>query len=179
MNRLLAVISITALIFFSLSSSPTSLYAAPSLSLSVDEGSIVVRKPFAIELAISWEGDADRYLVETPRLKLPQGITQSGASYSTGTQGNMYFLRYRYALCAATTGTYVLDPVEITCWERNAGDARTARTGSLDFKVSSRPEAAVKRYLIPVLALLIFISLFRWLFVSSTKKKRGGRKNAD
>jgi len=172
MKRFLPIISIPALVFFALSSFPTPLNAAPALSLSVDEGSIIVRKPFSIELTISWEGDAEQYLVETPRLKLPQGITQSGSSYSTSAKENMYFLRYRYTLCAATAGTHVLDPVETNYWERNAGEAQTARTGALTFKVSTRAEVALTRYGIPGALLLIFISFFIAASVLSTKKKK-------
>jgi hypothetical protein len=68
----------------------------------------------------------------------------------------------------------VRDPVAISYWERNAGDARTASTDALHLTVSSRSEAALKRYRIPGVLLLIFISLFATLFVSSTKKKRAG-----
>ena len=66
MKRFFPVISIPALIFFALSVFPAQSNGAPVLSLSVDTGSIVVRKPFCIELTISWKGDADQYLVETP-----------------------------------------------------------------------------------------------------------------
>jgi heme/copper-type cytochrome/quinol oxidase subunit 4 len=38
--------------------------------------------------------------------------------------------------------------------------------------VSSRSEASLQQYLIPVVVLLIFISLFATLFVLSTKKKK-------
>jgi hypothetical protein len=171
MKRLLPIISIPAVIFFALSSVPTSLNATPAFSLSVDEGSITVAKPFSIELTVSWEGDAEKYLVERPRLKLPQGITQSGTSYSTSAKENICFLRYRYTLIAGTAGTDVLEPVEISYWEKNSGDARTARTDALTFKVSTWHEAALQRYRIPAVVLLIFTSLFAVLLVLSIKKK--------
>jgi hypothetical protein len=66
----------------------------------------------------------------------------------------------------------VLDPVEISYWEKNAGDARTARTEALRFTVGSRSKATLQRYRIPGAVLLIFISLFAALFVLSTKKKK-------
>jgi hypothetical protein len=173
MKRLLPIVSIPALII-ALSSFPISVNAAPALSLSTDEEIIIVGKPFSIQLTISWEGDVETYLVETPRVKLPDGITQSGSSYSTSAKDTMYSLCYRYTLSAAATGPYVLDPVEISYWEKNAGDTRTARTDALHFTVSSRSEAALKRYRIPGVALLICISLFSTLFVLSTKKKWAG-----
>jgi hypothetical protein len=43
---------------------------APALSLSVAEEPVIVQRPFPVELTISWEGDAEQYLVETPGLKL-------------------------------------------------------------------------------------------------------------
>jgi hypothetical protein len=188
MKRLLPAIFVPALILSALASVPTPSHAAPALSLSTDEEIIIVRKPFFIQLSISWEGDAETYLVENPRLKLPEGITQSGSSYSTSAKDTTHSLCYRYTLSAAATGDYVLDPVEISYWEKNAGDARTARTDALRFTVSSRSEAAQQQYRIPGVVLLIFISLFATLFVLSTKKKKAdsfiephakGGKNAD
>jgi len=179
MKRFLPAICIPALIFFVLFSFIIPLNASPSVSLSLNEKIIIVREPFSMELSISWEGDPEQYLVETPHLKLPQNMTQSSSSYSTSAQENRYCLRYRYTLCAATAGSYVLDPVEINYWEKDAGDARIARTDALAFIVSSWSEAVVKRYWIPGVVVLIFISLFSMLFVLSTKKKRGGRSNAD
>lgn len=172
MKRLLPVISIPALILSALASIPTPSHAAPALSLSTEEKIIRVGNPFSITLTISWEGDAEEYLVETPRLKLPEGITQTSSAYSTSAKDATHSLRYRYTLSAAATGDYALDPVEISYWEKNAGDARTARTDALRFTVSSRSEAALQRYRIPGVVLLIFISLFATLFVFSTKKKK-------
>lgn len=188
MKRLLPVIFVPALILIALASIPTPTHAAPALSLFTEEDIIVVGKPFSITLTISWEGDAETYLVETPRLKLPEGITQSSSAYSTSAKDATHSLCYRYTLSAAATGGYVLDPVEISYWEKNDGDARTARTDALRFMVGSRSEAALWRYRIPGVVLLIFISLFATLFVLSTKKKRAensidphakGGKNAD
>jgi len=175
MKRLLPAISIPALILIALVSIPTPSNAAPAFSLSTEEKIILVGKPFSITLTISWEGDADEYLVETPRLKLPEGITQSSSAYSTSVADATHSLCYRYTLSAAATGDYALDPVEISYWEKTAGDARTARTEALRLTVSSRSEAALQQYRIPVVVLLIFISLFATLFVLSTKKKKVDR----
>jgi hypothetical protein len=172
MKRLLSVIFVPALVLIALASIPTPSNAAPALSLCMEEDIIVVGIPFFITITISWKGDAEAYLVETPRLKLPEGITQSSSAYSTSATDAMHSLRYRYTLSAAATGNYVLDPVEISYWEKSAGDSRTARTDALRFTVSSRSEAALQRYRIPGVVLLIFISLFATLFVLSTKKKK-------
>jgi heme/copper-type cytochrome/quinol oxidase subunit 4 len=43
---------------------------------------------------------------------------------------------------------------------------------NVHLRVSSRSEAALQQYRIPVVVLLIFISLFATLFVLSTKKKK-------
>ena len=175
MKRLLPIISIPALIFFALAFLPPPLYAAPALSLSAEEGIIIAGEPFSIQLTVSWKGDAEQYLVEPPRLKLPEGITQSSSAYSASAADARYFLCYRYTLNATSTGRYMLDPVEISYWGKNDGDARTASTDALHFTVNSRSEAALQRYRVPGAALLIFISLFAVLFVLSTKKKRADR----
>jgi hypothetical protein len=96
----------------------------------------------------------------------------ASSSYSTSAKGDSQLLHYHYTLCATTTGTYVLDPIEISYWERNASGVQTVRTDALTVRVSSRAEAAVTRYRMPAVLMLIFIGLFMTAFVLSKKKKK-------
>jgi len=70
MKRFSTAISIPAIIFFALSCFPAQSNGAPALSLSVAEEPVIVQRPFPVELTISWEGDAEQYLVAAPGLKL-------------------------------------------------------------------------------------------------------------
>jgi len=172
MKRFPRISPILIIAFIALSLCPAELSGAPNVSLTVEQKSIIVEKPFSMELAISWKGDPEQYLVENPRLTPPQGITVTTSSYSTSTRGNSHLLHYRYTLYATTRGTYVLDPIEISYWERNASGVQTVRTDALTVKVSSWAEAAVTRYRMPAVLMLIFIGLFMTALVLSKKKKK-------
>lgn len=172
MKRFPPILPITIIIFFVLSLCPARLRGAPNLLLTLEQKSIIAKRPFSIELAISWEGDAEQYLVENPRLIPPQGITLTGSASSTGTKGDTHILHYRYTLYPAAPGTYVLDPVEISYWGKNANGVQTVRTDALTMKVSSWTEAVLAKCRIPAALAIIFIGLFITAFVFSKKKKK-------
>ena len=174
MKRFPHILPIPIITFVVLSLCPGQLRGAPNLSLTLEQKSIIAERPFFAELAISWEGDPEQYLVENPSLTLPQGITLTSSSSSTSAKGDAHLLRYRYILYPTAPGSYVLDPVEISYWEKNASGVQTVRTDTLTMKVSSLTEVAITRYRIPALLMLIFISLFMAAFVLSKRKKKAG-----
>ena len=173
MNIFFKVVSITTILLLSTFLNPGHLSGAPRLSLSLDKNTISPQKTFSCELAISWEGDADQYLVDRPHLKFPEGITEVGSSSSSITAGNSYILRYRYDLQAEKEGTYVLEPAAISYWAKGNNTEEKVSTEELTIKVTSFSLLPYVRYwLVPVILTIILISLFSALIVVRSKKRR-------
>ena len=82
----------TSLVLIALLLFPSQLRGAPALSLSLDDKHITTNKTFSSTLTVSWEGDADQYLVEPPQLTLPEDIDEIGTASRSITRGDQYIL---------------------------------------------------------------------------------------
>jgi hypothetical protein len=176
MNLFFKVVPIASMLLLSAFLNPGKLNGAPRVSLALDKNTISPQKTFSCELAVSWEGDPDQYLVDRPHLKFPEGITAVGSSSSSTTTGNSYTLRYRYDLQAEKKGTYVLQPVAISYWAKGNNTEEKVSTDELTIEVTSFNLLQFGRnWLVPVGFTIILISLFGTLIVVKSKKRRRSR----
>jgi hypothetical protein len=176
MNLFCKVVSITSILLLCTFIRPCQLIGAPRISLSLDKNRISPQRTFSCELAISWEGDADQYLVDRPQPKFPEGITEIGSSSSSITTGKNYILRYQYDLQADKEGTYILEPVPISYWAKGNNSEETVNTEKLTIKVTSFSLLQYGRnWLVPVVLTIILISLFGALIVVTSRKRRRNR----
>jgi hypothetical protein len=176
MNPFFKIASITSALLVVHFLLPCQLIGAPRVSLSLDKKNISAQKPFSCELTISWEGDADQYLVDRPRLKPPEGIVEVGSSSSSITRGDQYLLQYRYDLQAEKEGSYVLEPIEISFWAKGNNEEEKINTDKLTITVTSFSLAQYgENRLIPVALVIIVVSLFSALIVIISKKRRRDR----
>ena len=113
--KILYTFSIT---FIFLTFLPYELTGAPTVSLSLDNDAIYKNRNFSFELILSWEGDADQYLIAPPQIILPEGIEKKDSSFRSVSRGDRYSLHYRYDLFARQEGDYHIKPIEISYWEK-------------------------------------------------------------
>ena len=176
MNLFFKVVPIASTLLLSTLLNPGQLIGAPRVSLSLDKNTISPQKTFSCELAVSWEGDADQYLVDRPHLKFPEGITEVGSSSSSTATGNIYILRYRYDLQAEKEGTYVVQPVAISYWAKGNNTEEKVSTEELTIKVTSFNLLPLGRnWLVPIGFTIILINLLCTLIVLTIKKRRRSR----
>jgi hypothetical protein len=146
---------------------------APTLSLSLEHNHITAKKTFSATLTVSWEGDADQYLVEPPQLTLPEDIEEIGTASRSITRGDQYRLEYRFDLRTEKEGDYEIKPVELSFWAKGNTAVETVKTEALRFSVTSFTLTHYVRYWpLGVLLAIIFLSLFIALIVLITKNKR-------
>ena len=176
MNFFLKVLSIASILLLSIFLYPDQSIGVPHVSLSLDKNTISPQKTFTCELTISWEGDADQYLVDRPQLKFPEGISEVGSSSSSITTGNSYILRYRYDLQAEKEGTYLLKPAAISYWAKGNNSEEQVSTGELTIQVTPFSLFQFRRsWLAPVLLTIVLISLLSTLIVVTSKQRRRTR----
>ena len=153
---------------------PSQLRGAPTLSLSLDNKHITAKKTFSSTLTVFWKGDADQYLIEPPHITLPEDISDMGTASRSITRGDQYLLEYRFDLRAEKEGDYVIEPVEISYWEKGSTTVEKVKTEPLRFSVTTFKLTNYGRYWPLGVLVIIFLSLFIILIVLSTKKKRQG-----
>jgi len=151
---------------------PCPLRCAPAVSLSLDKEIIPLNKTFVCKLVVSWEGDADLYLVAPPHLTLPEGIEEESSTFSSISKGEFYSLTYSYTLHAKKKGGYLLPPIEISYWEKGINKEEKIKTDELHFKASSLGITIPGKYLLAGTLAIILAGLFVTLIVLNKKKKR-------
>jgi hypothetical protein len=151
---------------------PAHLRGAPTLSLSLDDQHITAQKTFTATLTLSWKGEADQYLIEPPQLTLPEDINETGTASRSITREDHYLLEYRFDLRAEKEGDYVIEPVEISYWEKGNKTVQIVKTEALPFSVTTFTFTSYGNYWLIGLLAIIFLSLFTVLIVLSKKKKR-------
>ena len=172
MNPFLKILYSYSIALIFLTFLPFQLRAAPTVSLSLDRDTILVNKIFSLELVVSWEGDADQYLIAPPHITLPEGIEEKGSSFSSTSRGARYLLGYKYALCAQKEGEYVIKPFEIRYWEKGNNKEGKIETGALHFQITSFSIFNLGRYWLVGILTITFLGLFSTLIVLYKKKKR-------
>ena len=168
--KILCTFSI-ALIF--LTSFPNELPGAPAVSLYLDKGTIYTNRNFSFELALSWEGDADQYLVAPPQITLPAGIEEKDSSFRSVSRGDRYSLYYRYDLFAQQEGDYHIQPIEISYWEKGNNKEEKIKTEVLNFKVTSFSIINLGKYWLLFILAIFLLSLFMVLIVLYKREKGG------
>jgi hypothetical protein len=172
MKPFLKILYTFSIVFIFLSFLPYQIAGAPAVSLSLDKDAISTNKIFSLELTLSWEGDADQYLVAPPQVTLPEGIEKKDYSFISVSRGDRYSLHYKYDLFAYKKGNYILEPVEVSYWEKGNNKEEKIRTEKLHIKVSSFGVVDLVSYWPMGVSVIVLAGLFIVLIVLYKKKKR-------
>ncbi|NOQ86275.1 MAG: hypothetical protein GQ554_05270 [Deltaproteobacteria bacterium] len=173
MKSSLKILYTFSIAFIFSTSFPNELPGAPAVSLYLDKGTIYTNRNFSFELALSWEGDADQYLVAPPQITLPAGIEEKDSSFSSISRGDRFSLHYRYDLFAQQEGDYHIQPIEISYWEKGKNKEEKIKTEVLNFKVTSFSIINLGKYWLLFILAIFLLSLFVVLIVLYKRKKGG------
>lgn len=176
MKSSLKILCTFSIAFIFSTSFPNELPGAPTVSLYLDKGTIYTNRNFSFELALSWEGDADQYLVAPPQITLPAGIEEKDSSFRSVSRGDRYSLYYRYDLFAQQEGDYHIQPIEISYWEKGNNKEEKMKTEVLNLKVTSFSIINLDKYWLLFILAIFLLSLFMVLIVLY-KRKKGGVNN--
>ena len=173
MKSSLKILYTFSIAFIFLTSFPNELPGAPTVSLYLDKGTIYTNRNFSFELALSWEGDADQYLVAPPQITLPAGIEEKDCSFRSVNRGDRYSLHYRYDFFAQQEGDYHIQPIEISYWEKGNNKEEKIKTEVLNFKVTSFSIINLDKYWLLFILVIFLLSLFMVVIVLYKRKKGG------
>lgn len=84
-------------------------------------------KEFFLDVHLRWAGHLEEYLPQTPRVHLPEGVTQKGVTASTSSRDGDQVLVYRFTLEAEQDGSFALDPVELRYQPRWTAEVATTQ----------------------------------------------------
>lgn len=109
-------------------------HAEPQVEAVCGSETVAAGTPFCLTLIISWQGDAEEYLIGPPRPELPEGIEQVSSSFSSSAREGMQRLEYAFVLRALQAGEYAIKPVVIKYWARGEDQESTILSPEISFK---------------------------------------------
>ena len=85
----------------------------PKIRIDETSDSVLTEIPFDIKILVEWSGNLNDYILEPPKLALPDGIQKvSMQAIASSTQGRQA-LTYNLTLAAAQPGNYQLGPIDL------------------------------------------------------------------
>ncbi len=85
----------------------------PTATIVAPEAPPAPNAPFTLDVRVTWAGNFEEYLLQPPRITVPEGVTQQAmTALSTSGDGNRA-VTYRFTFLATEPGSYAFDPVEL------------------------------------------------------------------
>ncbi len=113
------------------------IFAAPEVSTFLGQDRISLNKPFDLYCEISWEGEAEDYMITPPELDLPKEILLISSSLSSSTSSEIQLITYRYILKSCQKGLFVLEPLQIKYWPAGDNQERYLSANDVSVEVTS------------------------------------------
>ena len=99
----------------------------PTAELRLSTPEPMVGEEFELEIRLHWAGTLEEYLPQTPKVHLPEGVTQIGVEAASDSRAGSRIVTYRAALMADDAGAFALDPVELRYTTRFSSGPVTSR----------------------------------------------------
>lgn len=94
-----------------------------------------MNKKFDLFINISWQGDADDYIIVPPEPVFPEGVVQVSSSFFSSVSNDIQLIKYHYILKAQKKGGFTLKPVEIKYWGKGSEQESILLTNEVSFEV--------------------------------------------
>ena len=149
----------------------------PKVEIHLQKDLFTVGEVVPLEVLVSWEGDARQYVLKTPKLILPDGVSLGLVSSSTSSNILKATLRYKFPLTIEKSGEYSLGPVELSYKSRSGGAEQFSRASVVKITVE---KGLVFAYLytviLPAGALMVLLIVGGAVFYKRAKKRNNALK---
>lgn len=109
-------------------------HAAPQVAATLAASTVSTGTPFTLSITVSWQGDADQYVIVPPEPGLPDGVEKLSSSFVSSASADMQTMHYSYLLRTLKNGDYTIKPAEVKYWARGEEKESTAVSGEITFK---------------------------------------------
>ena len=110
------------------------VHAAPQVEATLAAETVSTGASFSLSLIVSWQGDADQYIIAPPQPEFPEGIEQISSSFASSAREDVQSMHYSFVLRAARNGDYAIKPVAVKYWARGETQESTALSQEISFK---------------------------------------------
>jgi hypothetical protein len=159
------------------------VFAAPHVSIIPEEITVRAEKSFDVFINVSWNGDAEEYIIVPPDLQLPEGFHKVSSSFLSSARQNSQLIKYHYILKSQNKGAFTIPPVEIKYWGKESKEENFVSTEQVSIDVTGFTFFGLNTtWIITSIAAAVLIAVFAIAFVTNkqlSKKKKNLRKNKD
>lgn len=150
------------------------IHASLQAAAALEPATVSPSQHISFTITISWQGDADAYIIVPPAPVFPEGMKQVSSSFSSTVNSDMQRMHYCYTLKADGQGDFTIKPVQINYWEKGSDTQQSLTTEEVSAKVASFAFFKLYRTWIIAGAALVLAGVLIVLIVGY--KKRGERK---
>ena len=111
--------------------------------------------PFELRIIVSWNGDAEKYVIVPPEPVFPESFSLRSSSFEATVSDSLHQLTYRFILVPRQTGRFTIYPVDIHCWPRDSSAELSLLTSECTITVEHAPGLSQKK--IWAAAAIVFI----------------------
>lgn len=145
----------------------SALLASPRMEALLRPEWVRAGQPAQLELRVSWEGDAGRYVLYPPELSLPESLERGPLTQSFETRDGQTTTFYRYQLTPVTPGQVELGTLSLRY--RDPLQSGDEGGGTLEqplptLEVRPGGKQGLLSQLIPVTLGVLLLGLFFWLW---------------
>jgi hypothetical protein len=109
-------------------------HAEPQVEAKLTAETVSTGAPFSLSLIISWQGDADQYIIAPPQPELPEAVEQVSSSFSSSASEDVQRMHYEFVLRAVKDGEYAIKPVAVKYWARGETQESSLVSQEISFK---------------------------------------------
>jgi hypothetical protein len=109
-------------------------HAEPQVEATLAAETVSTGAPFTLSLSISWQGEADQYIIAPPQPELPEAVEQISSSFSSSASEDVQRMHYSFVLRAVKDGEYAIKPVAVKYWAKGETQESTIFSQEISFK---------------------------------------------
>ena len=94
---------------------------------------------FLLDVRVSWAGHFEEYLLQPPRVSLPEGVEQKSMTALSSSGDGSRTVTYRFTFAAAEPGEYLFEPIELRYTPRADPQPVTERVSGVTVIVAAPP----------------------------------------
>lgn len=181
------ICSISSLLLLLLFIPTAQTHAAPQVEATLAASTVSTGTPFSLSITVTWQGDADQYVIIPPEPGLPDGIEKLSSSFVSSASADMQTMHYTFLLRALKNGDYTIQPATVKYWARGEEKESTAVSGEITFKAvrfALVENTTTRIFIICVALLAVAVAGMGFIVVRRKKALRqkqaaGGETGAD
>ncbi len=154
-------------------------HAAPQVEATLAASTVSTGAPFTLAITVSWQGDADQYVIVPPEPELPEGVERVSSSFASSASADMQSMHYTFLLRALKNGAYTIKPAVVKYWAKGADKEGATESPETTFKAVQFALVENNTAFIAVISLLVLAgAVVGMVFVVIRKKKVRRQKAA-